>query len=125
MREMILSLLLLGGSFFVFIAALGITRLPDLFTRMHANAKASSLGIGLLAIAAGLHFSQSWVLLQSVLTILFIFLTAPISAHMIARAGYLLKVHLWEKTVRDELKQRYDFKNKILHGISETNHRGK
>jgi hypothetical protein len=44
---------------------------------------------------------------------------------MIARAGYLLKVHLWEKTVRDELKHRYDFKNKILHSISEASRRGK
>jgi len=114
MTEFIVSLFLVTGSFFIFIAALGITRLPDLFTRMHASAKASSLGIGLLAIAAGITFSHHWVLLQSVLIILFIFLTAPISAHMIARAGYLLKVPLWKATVRDELKNRYDLKNKIL-----------
>jgi len=118
MKEIILSFFILGGSFFIFIAALGILRLPDLYTRMHASAKASSLGVGLFAIAAGIHFSQFWVLVESLLIIIFIFLTAPISTHMIARAGYLLNINLWEKNVSDELENRYDLENSILHSSS-------
>ena len=119
MTEVILSLIILAGSIFIFIAALGITRLPDMLTRMHASAKASSLGIGLLAIAAAIYFVNSWVILQSLLIILFIFLTAPISAHMIARAGYLMKVKLWTSTVIDEMQNRYDCKNRILQSTDE------
>ena len=115
MKEIILSLLILGGSFFIFIAALGILRLPDLYTRMHATAKASSLGVGLFAIAAGLHFSQFWVFLEAMLIIIFIFLTVPISTHIIARVGYFLKVPIWEGTVINELKNRYDLKKFVLH----------
>jgi multicomponent Na+:H+ antiporter subunit G len=117
MKEIIVSFFLLSGAFFIFIAALGILRLPDLYTRMHASAKASSLGVGLFAIGAGVYFAEVWVFLESVLIILFIFLTAPVSAHMIARAGYFLKVRIWEGTVVDELKNRYDLKKGILHSI--------
>ena len=115
MNEIIVSFFLLAGAFFIFIAALGILRLPDLYTRMHASAKASSLGLGLLAIGAGIYFAEIWVFLESVLIIIFIFLTAPVSAHMIARAGYFLKVHLWEGTVVDALENRYDLEKGTLH----------
>ena len=115
MKEIIVSLFLLTGSFFIFIAALGILRLPDLYTRMHATAKASSLGVGLFAIGAGIFFADVWVFVEAVLIIIFIFLTAPVSAHMIARAGHFLKVHLWKGTVVDELENRYDLEKGILH----------
>lgn len=115
MKEIILSLFLLGGSFFIFIAALGIFRLPDLYTRMHAGTKASSLGVGLFAIAAGIYFFQFWVLVEALFIIIFIFLTTPVSAHMIGRAGYFMKAHIWRGTVANELENRYDLKNLILH----------
>ena len=116
MKEIIVSFFLLTGAFFIFIAALGILRLPDLYTRMHSTAKASSLGVGLYAIGAGIYFSELWVFLEAVLIIIFIFLTAPVSAHMIARTGYFLKVHLWKGTVIDELENRYDLDKGILRG---------
>lgn len=118
MKDIILSILIISGSFFILVATMGILRLPDLFTRMHAIAKASSLGISLLAIAAGLYFLDFWVSVKSLLIIIFIFLTAPISAHMITRAGYFLKIPIWKGTVFDELKNRYDLKNGVLHSKS-------
>jgi multicomponent Na+:H+ antiporter subunit G len=114
MKEIIFSIFLVSGSFFIFVAAMGILKLPDLYTRMHATAKASSLGIGLLAMTAGFYFFEFWVFIKTILIIILIFLTAPVSAHMIARAGYLLKIRLWEGTVFDELKNQYDLKNGIL-----------
>ena len=115
MKEIIVSFFLLTGAFFIFIAALGILRLPDLYTRMHATAKATSLGVGLFAIGAGIYFAEVWVFLEVVLIIIFIFLTAPVSAHMIARAGYFLIVNLWKGTVIDELENQYDLDKGILH----------
>lgn len=79
------SLLLLGG-FFSVIAAVGMVRLPDLLTRMHASTKAGTLAGTLILIAVALWFGETSVTVRAVLAILFLLLTAPIGAHMIGRA---------------------------------------
>lgn len=104
----LVSLLLLAGAIFSFIAALGIFRMPDLFTRMQAAAKTGTLGVGLVLVALAVHFSEIGVATRAALVILFLFLTAPIAAHMIARAGYISGVKIWEHSVCDELKGQYD-----------------
>jgi multicomponent Na+:H+ antiporter subunit G len=112
MKEWICALLLVSGSLFMLIAALGIFRFPDLFTRMHAAAKAASFGSGLmLASVAVYHHTEPWIVFEVLLIIFFIFLTAPVAAHMIGRAGYLLKVPLWHKTTPDELREQYDLQD--------------
>jgi multicomponent Na+:H+ antiporter subunit G len=97
---------LLAGAGFIFIAALGIVRFPDLFTRMHAASKAGSLGLGAILAGVAIAHPTAIVIAKCVMVLLFVFLTAPIAAHMIGRAAYLLKVPLWSKTVRDELAPR-------------------
>jgi multicomponent Na+:H+ antiporter subunit G len=106
--EFITVLLLLAGAVFSFIAALGIFRMPDLFTRMQAAAKTGTLGVGLVLVALAVHFAEIGVSTRAALVILFLFLTAPIAAHMIARAGYISGVKIWEHSVCDELKDQYD-----------------
>lgn len=108
MREMISLLLLLTGAVFVFIAALGVVRMPDMFLRMSAASKAGSLGASLALLAAALYFYDLAIAIRVIATIAFIFLTTPVAAHLIARAAYVNDVPLWEKTICNELQGRYD-----------------
>ncbi|GIK39723.1 MAG: Na+/H+ antiporter subunit G [Chloroflexota bacterium] len=108
MREVISLLLLLTGAVFVFIAALGVVRMPDMFLRMSAASKAGSLGASLALLAAALYFYDLAIAIRVIATIAFIFLTTPVAAHLIARAAYVNDVPLWEKTICNELQGRYD-----------------
>ena len=86
MKEIILYTLVLAGSLFVLVAALGLLRFKDLYSRMHATTKATSFGILLLVAGAGLYFSTWEVAIKAVLVVLFVYLTAPLAAHSIARS---------------------------------------
>jgi multicomponent Na+:H+ antiporter subunit G len=99
--------LVVFGSFFMFVAALGVVRLPDLLTRMHAATKAGTLGAGVLLIAVALMHGDGALTTRVVAGILFLMLTAPIAAHAIGRAAYYRGVPVWEKTAVDELRGRY------------------
>jgi multicomponent Na+:H+ antiporter subunit G len=82
------ALLLVIGSIFAFLAALGIIRLPDLYTRMHAASKAGVVGAGFMLLAVALASLDGAVILRAILGILFLLLTTPVSAHLLARAAY-------------------------------------
>lgn len=97
------GLVLVGGAFML-LAGVGIVRLPDLFTRMQAATKGATLGAGCLLLAVAVHFRSTDVAARAVLVILFVFLTAPVAAHLIARAAYAVGVPLWKGTVVDELR---------------------
>lgn len=88
MSEAIGAAILLIGAFFMFVASLGLVRLPDVYTRMHAATKATTFGMGGILITTSIAFQDSEVTTQSVLALVFLFLTAPVSAHLIARAAY-------------------------------------
>ena len=99
------------GSAFAFLAALGVVRMPDVFTRMQASTKASTLGLGCLLFGAALQLNDLASDIRLLSIGAFIFLTTPVSAHVIARASYRANVPLWEGTVLDEregLKQPID-----------------
>lgn len=108
MIEMLKGVLILTGSIFMFLAALGILRLPDLLTRMHATTKAATLGASLIMLAVALHFAEVAVVARAFGVILFIMLTAPVAAHVIGRAGYFVGSKLWSGTLKDELRPNYD-----------------
>lgn len=83
---------ILLGAFFGLLAALGILRLPDLYTRMHAASKAGTLGAGLIFFAIlilNLAPLNIGIILLSLAGFLFLLFTAPISAHLLARATYI------------------------------------
>ena len=86
MIDIVIALLTLGGGAFVLIAAIGIVRLPDLLTRMHASTKAGTLGSLLVLAALAVFAGTTTVISKVVATVLFLLLTAPIAAHMIGRA---------------------------------------
>lgn len=108
MTDIIAALLMIGGTGFMLVAAVGLLRLPDLYTRMHAVTKAGTLGIGLLLVSAAVSFGEVSVTARALLAILFVFLTAPVSAHMIGRAGYLGTAPLWGETVFDDWGAGYE-----------------
>ncbi len=100
----ICAILMVGGAMFCLVAAIGVLRLPDLFMRMHASTKAGTLGAGMLLVAVALHFGAGGVTARALVTIAFLVLTAPVAAHMIARAGYYRGTQLWKGTITDALK---------------------
>ena len=106
MGERISAVLLVVGALFMVLAGLGVLRLPDLFMRLQAATKASTLGVGCLLLGVAVHFQDLTVTARAVLVIAFFFLTAPVGAHMIARAAYAVGVPLWEGTITDELRDR-------------------
>lgn len=96
------------GAFFVGVAALGVLRMPDLFTRMHAATKAGTLGAGLLLVGAALVLRDPWVAIRALLTVAFLALTIPVASHLVARAAYRSgSAPLWSATITDEWKARH------------------
>jgi len=95
MLEYFLSFLILTGAIFTFIGSLGLIRLKDLFTRLHGPTKATTLGVGCLLIASAIYFSAytEQISLHEVLITFFLFITAPISAHLLAKAALHLNLH--------------------------------
>ena len=108
MTDLIAAVLLLGGTFFMVVASIGLLRLPDLYTRMHAITKAGTLGVGLVLTGVAVHFADISTITRAVAVILFVLLTAPVSAHMIGRAGYLGGVPLWSGTLFDQWNGTFD-----------------
>ena len=94
MTDILLSILILTGAIFTFIGSLGLARLRDFYTRLHGPTKATTLGVGCLLIASTLFFSvrDEGVSLHEVLVTLFLFITTPVSAHLLAKAALHLKV---------------------------------
>lgn len=95
MLETILSLLIITGAVLTLIGSIGLVRLNDFYMRLHGPTKASTLGTGCLLIASAIYFSTrgSGISLHEILITLFLFVTAPVSAHMLAKAALHLDLH--------------------------------
>lgn len=87
-REIAIVALLAGGVFFVFVGAVGIIRLPDLYTRTHAASKSDTLGVVLSLGAATLIFENFSMRLKVFALLLFMLVTTPTATHAIARAAF-------------------------------------
>ena len=94
MLDFFLALLILAGAAFTFIGSLGLARLPDFYTRLHGPTKATTLGVGSLLIASAVYFSTrgAGISLHEVLVTLFLFITAPASAHLLSKAALHLQL---------------------------------
>ena len=108
MTDVATGILWMVGSSFAFLAALGVLRMPDVFTRMQASTKASTLGLGCLLIGAALQFGDVASIVRLISIAAFTFLTTPVSAHVIARASYRADIPLWAGTVLDERRKSSD-----------------
>ena len=93
MLEFSISALVLIGAFFTLVGSIGLVKLPDFFTRLHGPTKATTLGVGAILVASTIYFSLSTgeLSLHEVLIAMFLFITAPISAHLMAKSAIHLK----------------------------------
>ncbi|KHN68386.1 cation:proton antiporter [Acinetobacter calcoaceticus] len=91
--EIIVSVFLVFGAFFMLVGSIGMVRLPDLFMRLHAPTKSSTLGLGSFLIASMIFFAfQGRFGFAELLITLLAFITAPVSANLIAQAALHLRL---------------------------------
>lgn len=105
------------GAFFMLVAAIGVFRMPDIYTRLHANTKSATFGAGFLLLGTALELSDPYVGFRAAAIIIFLFATAPVAAHMIGRAAHFVNAPLWQKTLSDDMQDKYDPKTHELAGI--------
>ncbi len=107
LQELIASVFVLSGLFFFVVGTIGLLRMPDVYTRLHASTKCDTLGVSLILVGIIIGFGLSWLTVKLILIIIFIWLTTPTAAHAIARAAYdtheisRTDIPLWRE--RDEL----------------------
>jgi len=108
MNALFAGILMVLGTVFMLVASVGLLRLPDLYTRMHAVTKAGTLGVGCILLSAAVAFGDLSVAARSVVALLFVLFTAPVSAHLLGRAGYLGGVSVWDRTAFDGWEADYE-----------------
>ncbi len=98
--EFFVSFFLVLGAFFALAGSIGTFRLPDFFSRLHGPTKSTTLGVGSMAIASAIYFSfhSAGISLHEVLITLFLFITAPVSAHFLAKAARHQGIHQEKKS---------------------------
>ena len=105
--EAAISFFLATGGFFALAGAIGLLRLPDFLMRLHAPTKATTLGVGGALIASMLYFiGGGRFMVHELLITLFLFVTAPVSALMLARAGLHLRLPSRAKAPEDAPPRR-------------------
>ena len=108
MTDILTAVIWIAGALFALLAAIGVLRMPDVFTRMQASTKAATLGLGCLLVGAALQLGDFGSVIRLLSIGAFILLTTPVSALVIARAAYLAEVPLWKGTVLDERRAGAD-----------------
>ncbi|GEK32958.1 Na+/H+ antiporter subunit G [Kurthia sibirica] len=104
--ELIAALIILLASIMGLISALGLIRMPDVYTRSHSATKSSTLAVMLALFGAFVYFwaQDGTISVRLLLGILFVFMTAPVAGHLICRAAYRSGVKLSEQSGEDALK---------------------
>lgn len=97
------SILVIAGGVFSLLSAVGMIRLPDLYTRMHAASKSGVVGAGLVLLAIVLVSLDGAVIMRALLGIIFLVLTTPVAAHLLARAAYQAGISPAPETVLNDL----------------------
>ena len=100
MLDLILSALILIGAFFTLVGSIGLYKLPDFYMRLHGPTKTSTLGVAAILAASSLYFSfkTDTFSLHEILITFFLFISAPVGAHLMAKAAIHIKVKQTEKT---------------------------
>lgn len=100
------AVLVVLGAIFALLAALGILRFPDLYTRMHAASKAGVVGAGLIMLAISVVAGDGSVILRALIGIGFLLLTTPVSAHLLAKVAYFSGYKPSDISVVDDLQRK-------------------
>lgn len=99
-------ILILIGSIVSLISAIGIIRFPDIYSRAHAATKTTTLAVLITLVGTFIYvwFGDAYMSVRLMLGIVFVFITAPISGHLVLRAAYRANIKMSDKTAEDELK---------------------
>jgi multicomponent K+:H+ antiporter subunit G len=94
MTDALVSVFLVAGAMFALIGSWGLAKLPDFFMRLHGSSKASTLGVGSMLIASMIYFTAHLGVpsLRELLITLFLLVTTPVSAHLLAKAALHLRL---------------------------------
>lgn len=117
MSDMLAAVAVMLGAMLGLLSAVGIVRMPDVYIRLSVASKASSLGIALLMLGVVAHFDDMAVSIRALLVVVFLFLTAPVAAHVIGRAAYIAGAPLAAGSEPDDLAGRYDVATGRLAGL--------
>jgi multicomponent Na+:H+ antiporter subunit G len=101
--EVATAVLLLAGSLLAVLAGVGLQRFPDVFARIHAATKATTLGLVLIVLGAALRIGDAGDAAKLALVAILQFVTAPVAAHMVGRASYRAGTEMSDRTAIDEL----------------------
>ena len=104
--EIIILICVFSGVFLMFIASLGLFKMPDLYTRMSAVTKAVTFKVGLIMISVSIYFNSFPVVLKCILIIFLLLLTTPVSSHLLGKEAHERNTPLWKKTITDELRKK-------------------
>lgn len=104
--ELIGALIILLGSIISVISAVGIIRFRDIYSRAHAATKTTTLAVLITLVGAFVYvwLGEGYISIRLMLGIVFVFMTAPVSGHLVLRAAYRAKVKMADETAEDELK---------------------
>lgn len=103
--DILAAICILAGLGFMLIGCFGIVRLPDVYHRIHAASKCTTLGLMGLLLGTLFHVGTFAVFTKVVLIIIFAFVAAPVGSHMLAKAAHRDRAPQWEGTLSDELAQ--------------------
>ena len=101
-QHCVAAALVIVGSLFALTASIGLLRLPDFYTRMHAASKAGTLGSCVMLIALAIYADDLAVTTRALGGVVFFLLTAPVSAHLLAKAAHASGLRLWNRSVLDD-----------------------
>ena len=114
MENYIVLLFLVLGTIFIFVASIGLLKMPDVYLRMSASTIAGTFGVASMLIAVAIFFGGLSLILHVAGVILFLILTVPVGAHMLGRTSHIIGLKMWDKTVADDMKGKY---NEETHGF--------
>ncbi|MBL1240751.1 MAG: Na+/H+ antiporter subunit G [OCS116 cluster bacterium] len=114
--ELIIAALIVIGAAFSLIGALGVLRFQDVYVRMHAASKAGTLGAGLLLLGVAVASAELGLITRSIAGVLFLILTTPVSAHLLARASVIAGVKTCDRTVINLIEGKYSKDGQTLDG---------
>ncbi|MFA5538436.1 MAG: monovalent cation/H(+) antiporter subunit G [Gemmobacter sp.] len=116
MLDWIAALFLLAGAGFCLVAGIGILRMPDVFSRMHAATKAGTMGLLLICIAMMIKAERPVELIEPLFVVLFMLATAPVAAHLLGRAALHTRVPLDPATTADKGAEAFASAPERKHG---------
>jgi len=102
MSDWLIMILSTLGSIFILIAAFGIYRMPDFYTRLSVTVKAGTLGVGCILAAVAIYFYDFAVSTKVFAIIFFLFITSPVAAYMISRTAFVSGVKMFNTTLYDK-----------------------